>query len=194
MRRYNVWMALAAASVIAGCGGAGAYVWVNDMPPEPPTAHDYRIHAGDTISVHVFGQETMTTKARVRTDGRIAFPILGEIEVRDKRPADLARELEARLTEYVVTPHVTVAVEDVQPLLVSVMGEVGKQGIYTLDPNAGVVQAIASAGGITDFADHDGIFVVRAGHRIRFSLASLTRGEGKAAAFRLEAGDLVVVE
>ena len=137
-------------------------MWVNDMPPEPPTAHDYRIHAGDTISVHVFGQETMTTKARVRTDGRIAFPILGEIEVRDKRPADLARELEARLTEYVVTPHVTVAVEDVQPLLVSVMGEVGKQGIYTLDPNAGVVQAIASAGGITDFADHDGIFVVRA--------------------------------
>jgi polysaccharide export outer membrane protein len=167
---------------------------VNDLPPDPASAHDYRFNVGDTLTIRVFGQEPMTTKTRVRTDGKIAFPILGEVEVKGKRPADVAKELETKLVEYVVTPHVTVSVEDVQPLTVSVLGEVSKPGVFALQPGAGVAQAIASASGTTDFASKDGVYVLRNNQRIRFTLEAVNRGEGRAGSFVLQSGDVVVVE
>jgi polysaccharide export outer membrane protein len=184
----------ASASGVTACAHAGNFTWVGDLPPEPASAHDYRFHVGDGLSIHVFGQEAMSTKTRVRTDGKIAFPIIGEVEVRGKRPAELASELEAKIDKYVVTPHVTVSVEDVQPLSVSVLGEVTKPGVFSLEYQSGVAQAIASAGGVTDFANKDAIYVVRGGQRIRFTLESVSRGEGRAGTFPLQSGDLVVVE
>jgi polysaccharide export outer membrane protein len=59
-----------------------------------------------------------------------------------------------------------------------------------------VLQSLAAAGGFTEYADRDAIYVVRgaASPRIRFTFSALVRGEGRAAAFRLRAGDVVVVE
>jgi polysaccharide export outer membrane protein len=198
MRRIDVRMVpivvLLAVAASACAHGSGRYTWVNDLPPDPPSALEYRFHVGDGVNIRVFGQEAMGTKTRVRTDGKIAFPILGEIEVRGKRPAEVARELETKLVEYVVTPHVTVSVEEVQPLSVSVLGEVAKPGIFSLEYQSGVAQAIAAASGITDFASKDSIYVVRGGQRIRFTLEAVSRGEGRAGSFALQSGDLVVVE
>jgi polysaccharide biosynthesis/export protein len=199
MRRASPWKAvpIVILCAAAGCGNAGRYVWVNDLPPDNAAVHDYRIHVGDALNIKVFEQETMATKARVRSDGRIAFPIIGDVEVRGKRPVDVSKELEARLKDYIVTPHVTVTVEESQPISVSVVGEVNKPGIFVLDSSSGVAQALASAGGTTDFADHDSIFVVRTSPsplRVRFTYHDVTRGEGRAATFLLQPGDLVVVE
>jgi polysaccharide export outer membrane protein len=179
-----------------GCGSIGQYTWVNDLPAEvAPSSHEYRIHAGDIVSIQVFQQDAMSvSKARVRNDGRIGVPILGDIVVRDKRPSDLKTELEASLKNYVVTPHVNVTIDEAQPIQVSVMGEVGRNDIYILEPTAGVAQALAKAGGPTDYADRDRVFVVRGTKRIRFTYQAILRGEGRAANFTLQTGDLVVVE
>src|SRR5579885_1143060 len=82
------------------CGPSGSYVWVKDLPP---TA-DF-------------------SRAKVRNDGRIALPLLGDVEVRGKKPSALRAELEARLKEYIVAPSVTVNVEEIAPVTVSVLGE-----------------------------------------------------------------------
>jgi len=74
---------------------------------------------------------------------------------------------------------------------------VNKAGVYSLPLGAGVLQALAAAGGLTQYASRDKIFVIRDAPqraRIRFEFEQLTQAEGKAAAFRLRVGDIVVVE
>jgi polysaccharide export outer membrane protein len=78
-----------------------------------------------------------------------------------------------------------------------VLGEVNRPGIYALPIGAGVLQALAAASGLTQYASKDRIFVVRDSPqraRIRFEFSQLTQAEGKAATFRLRVGDVVVVE
>src|SRR5262249_49260020 len=126
-----------------------------------------------------------------------AMPVLGDIEIRGKRPTAIKSELEARLKDYVNTPSVTITVEEFQPIVISVLGEVSKVGSYPLDPRATVAQALASAGGLTEFASRDRIFVVRAAPqrmRVRFTYEDISRGRPASSGFVLRDGDLVVVE
>ena len=190
---------VALASFLAACGGAGAFVWVSDLPAEQskPLETEYLVREGDVVNVRVFNQEQMSTRARVRSDGRIAMPVLGDIDVRGKRPSSLKSELEARMKDVVNTPSVTVTIEEFQPITVFVMGEVGHPGSFPVDPRATVAQVLAVAGGLTDFATRDRIFVVRNGPaplRVRFTYEDVIRGEPRANSFSLRQGDLVVVE
>jgi polysaccharide export outer membrane protein len=182
----------------AACSGAGSYVWVNDLPPDPPTvSSEYVIVSGDVVSVRVLSQDAMQTRARVRNDGRIELPIIGEVDVRGKRVSALRAELEARLKEFFNAPSVTVNVEEFQPLTIAVSGEVGHPGMVSLEPQSTVLSAIASAGGLTEYADEDRVFVLRqtpTPMRIRFTYEELSRGEGRSATFMLRPGDVVVVE
>ncbi len=188
--------ALLFALVAAPLGCASApYVSVNDLP-EDAAGHEYLIATGDMLNVRVFNEENMSTRARVRNDGRIAVPLLGDVMVRNRTPSDVSKELNARFKAYVVSPVVTITVEETQPTSVSVLGEVTKPGIYTVDRSSGVLQALAAAGGLTEYASNSGIYVVRRdpSARIRFSFAGLTDADSRAASFRLRTGDVVVVE
>jgi polysaccharide biosynthesis/export protein len=182
------------------CSGPGQYVWVNDLPAAylaRSSDQNYVIRDGDTLNIRVFNQEALSTKAKVRSDGRMAVPALGDIDVRGKRPGTLKAELEGRLKDYVNAPSVTVTVEEFQPIVVSVLGEVSKAGSYPLDPRASIAQVLATAGGLTDFASRDSIFVVRAGPpamRVRFTYEDVSRGSPASVGFVLHDGDLVVVE
>jgi polysaccharide export outer membrane protein len=156
------------------------------------------INVGDMLSVSVWEQEKMSGRMRVRSDGRITLPLINEIEAAGKTPTKLAGDVEAALKSVVLNPKVTVVVEDSKPPTISVMGEVGKPGPMTLDPNTGVAQAIAASGGLSPFAHKDRIFVVRSTPappvRIHFTYEELTRSVGPASQFRLKPGDIVVVE
>src|SRR3974390_2200984 len=124
------------ALAVAGCSGAGSYVWVTDLPAayvQRNADQNYLIRDGDTLSIRVFNQEAMSTKAKVRSDGRIALPALGDIDVRGKRPSALKTELEGRLKDYVNAPSVTVSVEEVQPIVVLILGGVTKSGSFPRD-------------------------------------------------------------
>jgi polysaccharide export outer membrane protein len=186
-------------ALLSGCAGTGQYVWVDDLPPDPQGSlnDDYLVQPGDVLSIHVVNQEALTTRNKVRADGRISIPFLGEIEARGKRPSALRGELEARLKDYLVSPSVTVAVEESQPMLVSVVGEVARSGVFPLDPRSGIAQALATAGGLTDYASRTSIYVVRSSPtpmRVRFTYGAILRGEGRATSFALHSGDVIVAE
>jgi polysaccharide export outer membrane protein len=94
-------------------------------------------------------------------------------------------------------------VQERQPLRISALGEVAHPGAYELEKGAGVLQAIAAAGGLTPFAHDAGVYVLRPGYwadgnpapaRIRFRYSDLRQGRAPAAVFRLRVGDVVVVE
>jgi polysaccharide export outer membrane protein len=182
-------------AAMLGCSGGGRYVWVNELPPDQ-TADGYMVGTGDLLSVRVYNQENLSTHARVRSDGKIAMPLVGEVEVRGKSPATVSKELEAKLKEFMVSPTVTITVEETQPTSVTVIGQVVRPGIYTVDSTSGVLQALAVAGGFNDYASRGSIYVMRRSpvQRVRFTFGDLTHFEGQAAMFRIRSGDVVVVE
>jgi polysaccharide export outer membrane protein len=192
--------ALVVAALLPACSGSGTYVWVHDLPPEyttRPATPEYVIHDGDTVSIRVFNQESLSTRAKVRRDGRIAMPVLGDVAMDGKQPSAIKAELEARLKDYVNVPSVTVTVEEVQPIVVSVLGEVSRAGSYPLDPRSSVAQALASAGGLSQFASRDAIYVVRReprAIRVRFTYRDICRGTPSTLGFVLHDGDLIVAE
>jgi polysaccharide export outer membrane protein len=161
-----------------------------------------RIGVDDLISIRVYAQEPMSARGHVRPDGTLSMPLLGEVPVAGKRPTELSHEIEEQLKQrgFVVAPSVTVAIEESAPLRITFVGEVRRPGTLKLEGPVNVMQGIANAGGLTEFASGSRIFVVRTGipnrevQRIRFRYDDLVAGEPNSTAFRLRTGDVVVVE
>ena len=157
---------------------------------------EYVIAAGDVVSVRVYGQDGMSTHGKVRSDGKVSVPFLGDVAVLGKQPAAVAKEMEVGLKNFITTPNVTVSVDEFQPITVSIIGEVSHPGTIAIDRSTSLLQALANAGGLTENANRDDIFVLRSApvpRRIRFTYELLTRS-APTSPFRLRAGDVVVVE
>ena len=178
------------------CGGTGPYVWVDSLPSSASGGGDVLIQDGDTLNVRVFNQDPLSTKERVRADGRISIPVIGEVVARGKRPAQLAAEIQDRLKDIVKVPSVIVTFEAGTELKVSVVGEVRNSGIFQMEPGSNVLTALAAAGGLNDYADADKVFVLRKSlpQRVRFRYSDLRSADPKSIQFILQAGDVVVVE
>jgi polysaccharide export outer membrane protein len=185
-----------AAAVSAGCGSSGAFIWATQLPPDEVRTTNYAIAPGDVISVHVYGQEAMSTRGKVRIDGKMSVPFVGDVVVTGKAPAVVARELENSLKSFINSPNVTVSVDESPAITVSVIGEVGHPGTVTIDGDTDLLQVLANAGGLTENAGRDDIYVLRESpvpRRIRFTYDLLTRNP-PTSRFRLRRGDVVVVE
>jgi polysaccharide export outer membrane protein len=192
-------LVLACGLGFSGCASAGAFTWFSELPvnewASPPG--DYVLGVGDSIDIKVYDQENLSMQGKVREDGRIAMPFVGETVAAGKQPSLLAREIEQRLKEFIVSPRVTVNVTDSVPITVSVLGEVASRGALSLKPQATLLQALAQSGGLTEFADEDSIYLLRKTptfRRIRFKYQDLVRNSGGAAMFLLRSGDVIVVE
>lgn len=190
---------LAMLIVTAACSATGPYVWVDSLPAMSSGSTDGVIQDGDILSVKVFNQEPLSVeKERVRSDGKITMPVIGELVARNKKPGQLQAEIQDRLKSIVVAPSVTVRLnpDAAGELKVYVVGEVKNAAAYPVDHGANVLQALAAAGGLSEYADGDKIFVVRKSlpQRVRFRYQDLRSGDPKSIAFSLQPGDVIVVE
>jgi len=183
-------------SAVVGCGSSGPYVWAESLPAPTTQPGDILISEGDALSVRVFSDDRLSTRERVRPDGRISVPGIGEIVVCGKCPAQLVEELQQRLQSVVKVPWVTVTFEQGPEVKISVVGQVRNAGVFTLDHGSNALHAIAAAGGLNDYADGDKVFVVRKSlpQRIRMRYSDLRAGSQKSKSFTLQTGDIVVVE
>lgn len=182
---------------VPACASTGPFVWVDSLPPSQVSSTEgVIIQDGDTVNVRVFNQEPLSTHEKVRPDGKITIPVVGEIMARGKKPAQLATEIQERLKAVIVAPNVTVTLDAGAELKVSVVGEVKNSGVFQLDHGANVLHALAAAGGLSDYADSDKIFVVRRSlpQRVRFKYNDLRSADPKSIGFSLQAGDVIVVE
>jgi polysaccharide export outer membrane protein len=190
-------------TALAVFGGAcrhdtGAFVWVDDFQEAQPRDGEYVIRPGDLVNVRVFGQDNMSSRTRVRTDGKISLPFLNDVTAAGFTPVMLSAQLQTRLKDFINNPVITISLEEIRPVPVSVLGEVLRPAIYTLDPNAGVLQAVAAAGGFNNFASKQ-LFVLRSEggnppQRIRFDYDAVAQARGKGAQFKLRPGDVLIVE
>jgi polysaccharide biosynthesis/export protein len=180
-----------------GCANLGPYVWADSLPDPPANSTgEYLLVPGDVIFVRVFNQEDLSGRRRVRPDGRVTIPLLNDIQAAGRTTQAFADDVQNRLREFIKQVVISVSLEEVGPAQLSVLGEVTHPGVFPLERSQGVLRALAAAGGLTEFAHNDRIFVVRPGapSRIRFSLEGLSTPGSRSARFRLQNDDVILVQ
>ncbi len=109
---------------------------------------EYVLQAGDVISIQVVEHPEFTGRHKIRPDGRINFPVVGEIEVASLTPAQMVKIMQGKLASYVNNPVVSVSIEAYYANKIYVMGDVGGVGEYEIYEPVDVLKALAMCGGV----------------------------------------------
>ena len=164
----------------------------------PPPSRQYRIGVDDVLTISVWHEPDLSRTVPVRPDGRISLPLVGEIEASGKTTPELEDELKTSLAQYVKAPELTVIVSQIRSRRVNIIGQVMQPGTFSLTQSMGVLDALAAAGGLRDFAKKNHIYVLRetgTGRRVRmpFDYKAVLSGKKNAEDIMLQANDTVVV-
>jgi len=130
-------------------------------PAAGAAADTYVIGASDVIAISVWKEPTLSGSLLVRPDGMISLPLLGDVQASGLTPLQLADQIAAKLKKFVQDPNVSVVVSQIHSKVVYLMGEVGKKGPIEMTPGMTLLEAIGSAGGITEFANAKKIYILR---------------------------------
>jgi len=148
--------------LLAACGGGNAMSGYSHYGQElDPRKHPYVIGTGDRLSVVVWQEPDLSRDVQVRPDGTVTLPLVGEVHAAGKTPTQLKEELKQRMQNYVKQPIVTVSVEAVASYRFTVSGNVAQNGIFAPGYYVTVAEAIAMAGGPTEYADGDDVVLIR---------------------------------
>lgn len=147
---------LFAVSLLSSAAGAA------DLTATPAASETtYRLGPEDVIDVFVWKEPDLTTTAVIRPDGRISLPLASELQASGKTALELQQEIQERLRKYLEAPVVNVMVRQINSLKISVLGEVRRPDVYKVRNAVTVLDAIAMAGGFTDLAHRDRVFILR---------------------------------
>jgi len=189
------------------------------LPTQPPTSSvsgiaifdpasltpEYRVAPGDVLQVFVWKEPDLSREIRVRTDGNLTVPLIGDVSAVGKTLRALAAELEERLGQLVTSPVVTVTLVSSNVLRFFVVGQVQRGGEFPLLGRTTVMQALALAGGFQEYAKTDEIRILRqelvvAGGRARteqvalpVNYKTLAQGQNLQGDVVLKPGDVIVV-
>lgn len=158
---------------------------------------DYVIGPDDVLDVRFWKDQDMSGEVVVRPDGRISLPLLNDVHAAGLTPEQLRARLIEGAKRYVEEPNATVIVKTINSRKVFITGEVDKPGPYPLTSRITVVQLIAMAGGLREYADASKIVIMRSeGGRVtplRFDYTKLAEGKNVAQNVELRPGDTVIV-
>ncbi len=198
---YAIQLILAAAFLLslASCSGVSP-----DVIAEAKSAkNQFLLGPEDVLEIAVWRSPDLTQgEVVVRPDGKIAMPLIGEVDVSGRTAKELAAQIAERLKEFKENPSVSVKVKEVNSYYVYVLGEAMKPGKYQLKSHATVLQAISIAGGFTNYAAKNRMKVLRTitldnGNTKEFKIPAhyddLVSGDGEIKDFILKSGDVVVV-
>jgi|SRR5665213_1039027 len=185
-------LVLGAALAVASPAFAGA--GPNENAVTGPAAGEYRLGLGDKLRIEVYKDAQFSQNVEIRPDGKITLPLVGDIDANGRTPAQLRETIVTELKTYMTNPVVTVIVVDVKLPVAYVMGAVNHPGAVTLqDDQLTVLQALALAGGLKDFASKDIRILRRAGTGEKATNFNYKDAIHGSAPVYLHAGDTVVV-
>jgi len=143
---------------------------VQDSDLPPPSRMDmmsasrpYIIGPFDTLSVDVFAVEALSRdEVQVDASGRVSYPLIGTIEAAGNTPSELAQIIEGRLRgDFVRDPQVTVNLKETLSQVVTVDGQVMRPGLFPVVGELTLMRAVATAGGLTEYADLQDVVIFR---------------------------------
>jgi len=166
-------------------------------PPVAAADSTYVIGPDDVLDVSVWKEPDVSRTVPVRPDGKISLPLVNDVQAAGKTPSELAEMLTTLFKKFLNNPQVTVVVTQINSRRVYVVGEVARAGAFPLLPNMTVLQALASAGGFTPFANTKKIHIVRTvnGHETQFPFDyhQVLKGTKSEENIQLLPGDEIVV-
>jgi len=162
-------------------------------------APGYLLHPGDKLIVGVYDDpKLLPQEITITPDGRITYPMVGELMVGGKTTAQVRSELETKLKKFISEPIAIVLVTDVKGNVAYVVGQVNKPGQIVMNPAINVLQAISMVGGANPYAKLDSIIVIRTApggvqRVLPFKYGQVAAGKELQQNVELESGDVVVV-
>jgi len=150
----------------------------------------------DVFEVRVYEEKDLSGIFRVSSEGTIHFPLVGEVNVLNLSPSEVATLLQDKLRDgYLRDPYVTVTIREYKSKKVFVLGQVSRPGTFPFEGDMSVVQAITLAGGFTTMARRNSVIVTRVeeGEEMRILVPVDRISEGLAPNFPLRPGDIVFV-
>ena len=149
---------------LAPLGAAGPKDDKIPVKPAPGVSdEEYRLGPGDKLRIEVYKDAQLSQSVQVRPDGKITLPLVGDVNASSSTPIELRDAITTSLKEYITNPTVTVIVVEATAATAYVMGEVNHPGAVSLQAPLTVMQALALAGGLKDFADAKNIRILRPG-------------------------------
>jgi len=130
-------------------------------PSAPPPSVQYTIGPEDVLKIDVWKEPELSVTVPVRTDGKISLPLIRDVQVVGLTPLQLQEELTGKLSQYVENPTVSVIVQTINSLKIFVIGNVNRPGVFDAKREINIVQAIAMAGGFTEWANKRKITIFR---------------------------------
>ena len=149
------------ALAICGCFGSKAVETTVIQAPERPDPGPYRIGRGDSLDLLVWGHDQLSGRLHVADDGSVTLPLIGQTEAAGLTTTQLQRRLTAKLARFLHAPNVTVRVANPASQVFFVLGEVKRAGKYQLTSGEVLSQALAEAGGPTEFANLRKVKIIR---------------------------------
>jgi polysaccharide biosynthesis/export protein len=128
---------------------------------KPETPADYAIGPGDVLQIFVWKEPEVSREVRVRSDGKVTLPLLGDVMAAGNTTQTLATDLSQKLGRFLTAPKVAVSVTFASSLRFFVVGRVNKPGEFPLIGRVTVLEALALAGGFGEEAKTDKIVIVR---------------------------------
>jgi polysaccharide export outer membrane protein len=166
-------------------------------PTGVPLPPGYVIGPEDVLGILFWRDKDMTADVAVRPDGRITLPLINDVQAAGLTPEQLRDEVMTAAAKYVVDPNVSVVVKAINSRKVFITGSVGKPGVYPLTAPTTVMQLIALAGGLQEFADGKHIIVMRTenGHQVAlpFNYKDVLSRKNLKQNIELKPGDTVIV-
>ncbi len=181
--------------ILIGCGGVRQESKVSKtVATTQPPRSEYIIGPEDVLHISVWKDESLTTDAVVRSDGKISVPLINDIQASGLTVMQLTKEITGKLKEYIPGVDVTVIVTEMNSNKIYVQGEVTRPGPQPFNGNLTVIQALALAGGLTPYADRDSIVILREnGEKLRFNYKEVMHGKRLEQNIRLRRGDTIIV-
>jgi polysaccharide biosynthesis/export protein len=166
-------------------------------PASVQVSPDYVIGPDDVITVVVWKEQDVSGDFTVRPDGKISMPLMNDIVAAGLTPDQLRARVTEAAAKFIEEPTVTVVVKEINSRKVFVVGQVAKPGPYPLLVPTRVVQVVALAGGLLEYAKEENISIVRTenGRQVsyRFNYKDFTRGRNLEQNIELKPGDTVIV-
>ena len=157
----------------------------------------YVIGIPDVLRISVWRNPELSVDVPVRNDGKISVPLVDDIQAEGLTPSELKEGIAEQLSEYIVTPDVTVIVLQANSHMITVVGAVGRSGTIPLTREMRILDAVAAAGGFTTWAKKSDIRLLRptadGSDSYRFNYGAYVAGKAHSSNMLLEPGDTIVV-
>jgi polysaccharide export outer membrane protein len=171
------------------------------QPPQMPAGvsvpNGYVIGPDDVLAIVFWRDKDMSTETTVRPDGKITLPLINEVQAAGLSPEQLRDSLQTAAKKYLEDPNVSVVVKAINSRKVFITGSVSKAGAYSLSAPTTVMQLIAMAGGLLEFADSKNITIIRNENgkptAYRFNYKDVLKHKNLKQNIELKPGDTVIV-